>query len=65
MTLDERIAQAQHHVESGRCIIERQRVIVARRGHPFAADLLETFERTPQIFEMDLADLLRKQWSAQ
>jgi len=58
--LDER------HVDSGRRIIERQRVLVARHGQPFGADLLESFERTQQIFEMDLADLLkRKEGSAQ
>lgn len=60
MTLDEKIAQAQRHVESGRRIIERQRVIVARHGMPSSIDLLECFERTQQIFEMDLADLLKK-----
>jgi hypothetical protein len=61
MTLDEKIAQAQRHVDRGRVIIERQRVIVARHGMPSAIDLLESFERTQQIFEMDLADLLMKQ----
>lgn len=59
MTLTEKIAQAQRHVDSGRRIIERQRVIVARHGMPSAIDLLESFERTQQIFEMDLADLLK------
>ena len=60
MTLDVKIAQAEHHVDSGRRIIERQRVIVARFGQPFAADLLEAFERTQRIFGMDLADLLKR-----
>lgn len=60
MTLDEKIAQAQRHVDSGRVIIERQRVIVARHGQPSAIDLLESFERTQQIFEMDLTDLLER-----
>jgi hypothetical protein len=60
MTLDEKIAQAQRHVESGQRIIERQRVLVARRGLPQAADLLETFKVTQLIFEMDLADLLQR-----
>ena len=59
-TRDEKIAQAHRHVESGRRIIERQRVLVARRVHPQAADLLESFERTQQIFERDLADLLQR-----
>jgi hypothetical protein len=63
--LNEKIAQAQRHVDSGRRIIERQRVIVACHGHPLAADLLECFERTQQIFEMDLADLLRQQGTGQ
>jgi len=60
MTLDEKIAQAQRHVESGQRIIERQRVLVARRRLPQAADLLETFKVTQLIFEMDLADLLQR-----
>jgi hypothetical protein len=59
MTLDEKIAQAQRHVDSGRIIIERQRALVARHGWASAADLLEIFERTQEIFEMDLA-ILRK-----
>jgi hypothetical protein len=60
MTLDEKIAQAEHHVESGRRIIERPRGLFARLGQPFAADLLEAFERTQRIFEMDLPDLLKR-----
>jgi hypothetical protein len=60
MTLDEKIALAQRHVESGRRIIERQRVIVARHGKRSATDLLESFQQTQQIFEMDLADLLKR-----
>jgi hypothetical protein len=59
MTLDEKIAQASRHVENGRRIIEHQREIVARSKSRFAADLLKRFERTQQIFEMDLADLLK------
>jgi hypothetical protein len=58
MTLDEKIAQAQRYVESGRHVIENQRLIVARIGGRPSTDLLESFERTQQIFEMDLADLL-------
>ncbi|RXH06547.1 hypothetical protein [Bradyrhizobium vignae] len=60
MTLDEQIAQAQRHVDSGRLIIERQRVIVARHGMSASIDLLKLFERTQQIFELDLADLLNR-----
>jgi hypothetical protein len=41
MTLDEKIAQAQRHVETGRRIVECQRVLVARHGQPSAIDLLE------------------------
>ena len=59
MTLDEKIAQAQRHVLSGRLIIGRQRAIVARLGSQTSIDLLESFEWTQQIFEMDLADLLK------
>jgi hypothetical protein len=58
--LDEKIAQAERHVDSGRRIIERQRVIVARHWQPLAVDLLEAFERTQELFEMDLADLLKR-----
>lgn len=60
MTLDEMIVQAQRHVDSGRLIIERQRAIVARHGMPSSIDLLERFELTQQIFELDLADLLKR-----
>jgi hypothetical protein len=60
MTLDERIVMAARHVETGRLIIARQRALLARgltdmRGE----DLLETFERSQQIFEEDLAALLK------
>ncbi|MBR0821672.1 hypothetical protein [Bradyrhizobium liaoningense] len=60
MTLDERIARAQRHVDRGRLIVERQRLIVARHGMSASIDLLELFERTQQIFELDLADLLKR-----
>ncbi|WP_065755775.1 hypothetical protein [Bradyrhizobium paxllaeri] len=60
MTLDQKIAQAQRHVESGRLIIERQRKLVARINSRSSVDLLECFERTQQIFEADLADLLKR-----
>ncbi|NYG44852.1 hypothetical protein GGD67_002300 [Bradyrhizobium sp. IAR9] len=61
MTLDEKIAQAQRHVDRGRIIIERQRAIVARHGTPVSIDLLQLFEQTQQIFELDLAELLKRQ----
>ena len=58
MTLDEKIAQDQCHVDGGRLIVDRQRAIVARHRMPASFDLLETFEQTQQIFELDLSDLL-------
>lgn len=60
MTLDEKIAQARRHVESGRGIIERQRLLVARHKTVAAVDLLGLFESTQGIFEKDLADLLER-----
>ena len=60
MTLDEKIAQAQRHVGSGRLIIERQRALVLRHRTPTSIDLLERFEQTQQLFEIDLADLLKE-----
>jgi hypothetical protein len=41
MTLDEKIAQATRHIETGRAVNERQRSIVAR--YPFAINLLHSF----------------------
>jgi hypothetical protein len=58
--LDEKITQAQRHVDSGRLIIERQRAMVFRHQTPASFDLLEWFERTQRIFEIDLADLLKR-----
>jgi hypothetical protein len=60
MTLDEKIAMAQRHVEDGRRVIERQRALVARIGSQTSVDLLAVFERTQGIFEADLADLLKR-----
>jgi hypothetical protein len=51
---------ARRHVDRGRAIIERQRALVARHIMSSALDLLETFERTQQIFDSDLSDLLKK-----
>jgi hypothetical protein len=59
MTLDDRIAMAQRHVEDGRRIIERQRALVARVGSQSSIDLLALFERTQDLFEADLAALLK------
>jgi hypothetical protein len=60
MTLEEKIAQAQRHVDIGRLVIERQRALVLRHRTPASIDLLELFEQTQQIFELDLADLLNR-----
>jgi hypothetical protein len=40
MTLDEKIAQAQRHVDRGRRIVEGQRMIVACHGTQFSIELL-------------------------
>ena len=58
MTLDKKIALAQRHVEDGRRIIEGQRALVARFRSQSSIDLLALFERSHEIFEADLADLL-------
>jgi hypothetical protein len=58
MTQDEQLAQARCHVESGRRIVERQRVLANRLNTESSADLLALFEHTQQIFEADLAKLL-------
>ncbi|MCP3397753.1 MULTISPECIES: hypothetical protein [unclassified Bradyrhizobium] len=60
MTLDEKIALAQRHVDRGRIIIEHQQAIVACHRTSASIDLLKLFEQTQQIFEMDLADLLKR-----
>ena len=60
MKLDQKIAQAQSHVDRGRLIIARQRAIVARHAMPASIDLLKLFEQTQHIFELDLADLLHR-----
>jgi hypothetical protein len=60
MTLDEKIAQAQRHVDTGRLVIECQRALVLRHPTPASIELLELFKQTQQIFESDLADLLKR-----
>jgi hypothetical protein len=61
MTLQERIALATRHVEAGRRIVARQREIVATGVlGARAQELLELFERSQDIFEADLADLLTR-----
>jgi hypothetical protein len=64
MTLDEQIALATSHVEGGRRIIERQRILAARLRSKPSDDLLDLFERTQMIFEADLADLLIRKETA-
>ncbi|MCP3405654.1 hypothetical protein [Bradyrhizobium sp. CCGB01] len=61
MTLDEKITLAQRHVDRDRIIIERQQAIVARDRTSASMDLLRLFEQTQQTFEMDLANLLKRQ----
>ena len=54
-SLDDLIARARRHVESGRAIVERQRERVAlERASPDARQLLATFEQSLSIFEEDL-----------
>jgi hypothetical protein len=60
MTLKEKVNLAQRHVDRGREIVKRQRVIAAGLGTEFSADLLEQFERTQKVFESDLIDLLSR-----
>ena len=59
MTLDEQIAMAMRHVETGRENVNRQHHFVAR-GLPRSAELLDSFERTQEIFESDLAALIKR-----
>ncbi|MCP3397145.1 hypothetical protein [Bradyrhizobium sp. CCGB20] len=61
MTLDEKITLAQRHVDQDRIIIERQQAIVARDRTSASMNLLRLFEQTQQTFEMDLANLLKRQ----
>ena len=60
MTMDEKIEQARRHVEGGRRIVERQRILASRLASESSLDLLALFERTQNIFETDLADLLKR-----
>lgn len=61
MTLQDRIANATRHVEMGRRIVARQHEIVATGILGAAArELLEIFERSQEIFETDLVNLLKR-----
>lgn len=57
--LDDKIAMARQHVIDGRRIVRQQRARIANKiGGPEAQSLLETFERSLEIFEQDLERLL-------
>jgi hypothetical protein len=60
-----RLEAAWRHVERGRVIIERQQALIARQrafGHDAAMSesLLAAFERSQDIFEQDLRDIIKK-----
>jgi hypothetical protein len=58
---EDQIATATRHVAEGRRIVEQQRMLIAEgRGGPEAFALLKTFERSQEIFEVDLDRLLRE-----
>jgi hypothetical protein len=64
-SLEERHALAQRHVEFGRLLIIRQRAMVERhksegRDPAPAQKLLAVLERTQQVLERDLAELMRR-----
>ena len=62
--LDERIARARKHVESGRRVVEQQRMRIATGvGKGLCAEarmLLQAFEQSLQILEDDLVRLLHE-----
>ena len=59
--LEDAIAIATRHVDEGRRIVAQQRKRVAENGAGSdAADLLQTFERSLEIFESDLDRLLKE-----
>jgi hypothetical protein len=59
--LEHLIAMATRHVDEGRRIVAEQRKRVAdNNAGPDAAGLLQTFERSLEIFEYDLDGLLRE-----
>ena len=65
LSLDERRAFAQRHVEFGRLLIIRQREMVERhkaegRDPTPAQNLLAVLERTQQVLERDLTKLMRE-----
>jgi len=59
--LEELIAMATRHVDEGRRIVAEQRKRVTENtAGPDAAALLQTFQRSLEIFEYDLDGLLRE-----
>jgi hypothetical protein len=64
LSLEERRAFAQRHVDFGRLLIIRQREMVERhkaegRDPIPAQNLVAVLERTQQVLERDLAELMR------
>lgn len=64
LSLHERRAFAQRHIEFGRLLIIRQREMVERhkaegRDPVPAQNLLSVLERTQRVLEHDLAELMR------
>jgi predicted DNA-binding WGR domain protein len=61
MGLEDNIAMAQRHVDAGRRILQRQRVLIAQgTAGPDGLALLKSFERSQEIFEDDLNRLIRE-----
>jgi hypothetical protein len=60
-SLADRIAQAERRAVRGRRIVELQRQLIADGDtSPHAYEVLATFERSVEIFEEDLARLLKQ-----
>jgi len=66
MKLSDHVARAEHRVEKSRCIIERQREVIAHRraaGHETQSSekVLATLEQTHTVLERGLVALLKEQ----
>ncbi len=64
-TWEDRHANAQRHATNGRRAIDHQRAIIAKQGAlrlntQASEDLLAAFERSQEIFEGNLARVLRE-----
>ena len=64
--LEERISMARRHVAIGRSVIVRQLGVIARKQElgfdaSNAEELLSLFQRSQEIFEVHLEELLREQ----